>query len=131
MDIIKLLTERVGVSEEQARSGLGIILKLLQSQLEGTEYEMIANYVPMAAQLVGAAPELSQGGSGGIMGIVEKVMSFFGQGSQLGGLAQVASTFSEAGMQPEQAAAFVPVLTSFLQEQGGDEVAGLVTKILG
>ena len=130
VDLINILMEQVGVNEGQAKGGLGLILKLLEGQLEGTQFEQIVDLIPLATEVMGAAPELG-GGSGGIMGLLMKLLPFLGGGGSLGALAQVAGGFSQLGMEPSQASDFVPIIGDFLKQQGGEEIGGLLSSVLG
>lgn len=128
MELVSLLVESLGVSEEQAKGGAGLLLKLAQDKLGGGEFAQIAENVAGTEDMLAAAP--GEGG-GGLMGAVGGLMSSFGGGAgNLGALASLAGGFDKLGLDSGMIGKFVPILLDFVRERGGDGVADLLGKVL-
>ncbi len=128
MELIGQLIESLGVSEDQAKGGAGLLLKLAQDALGGGEFAQIAENVSGIDDILAAAPSE---GSGGLMGVIGGLMSSFGGGSgNLGALASLAGGFDKLGLDSGMIGKFVPILLDFVRDRGGDGVAGLLGKVL-
>jgi hypothetical protein len=127
MDIIQRLMESLGVNEDQAKGGAGLIFKVIREKLGDANFSKIAESVPGVEKLIGDAPKAKGGLSGAIKGIA----------SALGGKAETASDaaglvsgFSKLGLGSGMIAQFASAIVSFVQEKGGDELKGLVEKVM-
>jgi hypothetical protein len=120
MELIDQLTKNLGVSQDQAKGGAGLIFKQAKEKLSGEDYSKVASAVPGVDSLIGAAPS----GGGGMLGGVTKM---FGGG---GGLAGLAGGFSKLGLDAGMIGKFVPVILSFVQSKGGDGVKAILEKAL-
>lgn len=128
MELVSLLVESLGVSEEQAKGGAGLLLKLAQDKLGGGEFAQIAENVSGIEDMLTAAPDE---GGGGLMGAVGGLMSSFGGGvGNLGALASLAGGFDKLGLDSGMIGKFVPILLDFVRDRGGDGVADLLGKVL-
>ncbi|MDJ0783530.1 MAG: DUF2780 domain-containing protein [Desulfosarcinaceae bacterium] len=124
MELLDLLTQQLGVSEDQARGGAGALFKLAQEQLGDGEFGQIADALPGVGALLEAAPE-----SGGIGEAIGGLTSLLG-GGKLGGLASLAGAFQGLGLDMDMIGKFVPVILSFAQERGGDGIQALLAGVL-
>ena len=128
MDLINQLVSSLGVSEEQAKGGAGMLFKLAQDRLSGNEFAQIADQVSGLDDIVAAAPDA---GSGGLMGAVGGLMSGLGGDSDnLGALAGLAGGFEKLGLDSGMVGKFVPVVLDFVRNQGGDSVGNLLKRVL-
>ena len=125
MEIISLLTSQLGVSDGQAKGGLGAILSFAQAQLSGADFSKIADLIEGADGLMDQAPKAE--GLGGMLG---NITSALGTGEGLGGLATLATQFKNLDLDSEMISKFAPIITGFLQEKGGDSISALISKIL-
>ncbi len=126
MDLINMLTQNLGISDSQAEGGTGLLLDLAKKQLAGGDFSKIAGAIPNADTLMKNAPQASGlgdmlGGLGGMLG---------GKAGNLGNLAALAGGFSKLDMDGDMIKKFLPVVMSYLKEQGGDEVEGILKKIM-
>jgi hypothetical protein len=127
MDLINQLVSSLGVSEEQAKGGAGMLFKLAQDKLSGSEFAQIADNVSGVDDMIAAAPAA---GGGGLMGAVGGVMSSFGGGSGgLGALASLADGFDKLGLDSGMIGKFVPIVLDFVRNQGGDSAAHLLKRV--
>jgi hypothetical protein len=130
MELIQQLVSSLGVNEDQAKGGAGLLFNLAKDKLDAGEFQQLADKIPGVNDLLGAAPAPSAGASagGGMMGALGGVASSLGAGGLgdklggLGNLANLASGFSQLGL--------VPVVLSFVQSQGGDSMKGLLEKVM-
>ncbi len=135
MELIQQLVSQLGVDESQAKGGAGMLFQLAKDKLDDGEFSQIASAVPGLEDMLQAAPSLAGGGGGGGGGgLLSKVMSMFGGGGgsalgSLGGLASLVGGFSQLGLGGDMIGKFVPVVMSFVQEQGGDQAKGLLESV--
>ena len=126
MEILNVLTEQLGITDEQAKGGAGAIFSMVKEKLGDGDFSKIAEVVPEMDDLLGAAPE-----SGGLAGAIGGLASKFGGGAEkLGGLASLAGAFKDLGLDSEMVGKFIPIILSFVQSKGGDSVKDLLGGIL-
>ena len=127
MDLIENLTQNLGISNQQAEGGTGLLLNLAKQQLDGGDFSKILGSIPNGQNFMDAAPESSGlgsmlGGLGGMLG---------GQAGNLGSLAALAGGFSKLDMDSDTIQKFVPVVLEYLKKEGGDDIGQLLSKIMG
>ncbi|PKN11321.1 MAG: hypothetical protein CVU69_13050 [Deltaproteobacteria bacterium HGW-Deltaproteobacteria-4] len=125
MELLQMLTQQLGVSEDQAKGGAGLIFTLAKEKLDAGEFSQVAGAVPGIEGLIAAAPK-----PGGIAGALSGLASSLAGGSHLGNLAAIAAGFKGLNMDSGMISKFIPVVLSFVQSKGGDSVKGILSKIL-
>jgi len=128
----------LGVNEDQAKGGAGLLFNLAKDKLGAGEFQQLTDKIPGVNDLLGAAPAPSSAASagGGMMGALGGAASSLGAGGLgdklggLGNLANLASGFSQLGLSSDMVGKFVPVVLSFVQSQGGDSMKGLLEKVM-
>ena len=138
MELIQQLVSSLGVNEDQAKGGAGLLFNLAKDKLGAGEFQQLTDKIPGVSDLLGAAPAPSAAASagGGMMGALGGVASSLGAGGLgdklggLGDLAGLASGFSQLGLSSDMVGKFVPVVLSFVQSQGGDSMKGLLEKVM-
>ena len=138
MELIQQLVSSLGVNEDQAKGGAGLLFNLAKDKLGAGEFQQLTDKIPCVSDLLGAAPAPSTAASagGGMMGALGGVASSLGAGGLgdklggLGNLANLASGFSQLGLSSDMVGKFVPVVLSFVQNQGGDSMKGLLEKVM-
>ncbi|GAB4549419.1 MAG: hypothetical protein Tsb0014_44120 [Pleurocapsa sp.] len=128
MELIEQLTQNLGVNENQAKGGAGLIFKLAQEKLGDGEFAQLASAVPAVQNLIGEAPQPGGGLAGAIGGLAGALGG--GSGGQLANLAALAGGFGQLGLNPGMASKFVPIILSFVQNKGGDGVKDLLAGVL-
>jgi len=126
MELIQTLTSQLGISEEQAKGGSGLLFKMAKDKLGAGEFSQVASAVPGVEGLISSAPQ-SGGLSGALGGIAS---SLGGGGGQLAGLASLAGGFKALNLDSGMIGKFVPIVLSFVQSNGGDAVKGILEKVL-
>jgi hypothetical protein len=119
-ELVQQLMASVGVGQQQAEGGLGLILGVLKDKLGGGDFAQLSEVVPDADQLIGKAPAV--GDSGGLMGMAASMLG----GGGLGDMAKLAQGFSSLGLDAGALGQFLPVITGFLENKGGADLAGKV-----
>ena len=127
MELVQQLMQSLSIQEDQAKGGAGLLLKLAQEKLGAGDFAKVAEAVPGAENLIQDAPE-----GGGLAGAVKGLAAAFGGKAEgLGDVAGLTSGFSKLGLDSGMIGKFVSVVISFVQEKGGDELKGLLEKVLG
>lgn len=138
MELIQQLVSSLGVNEDQAKGGAGLLFNLAKDKLEADDFQQLADKIPGISDLLGAAPAPSTAASagGGMMGALGGIASSLGAGGLgdkmggLGDLANLASGFSQLGLSSDMVGKFVPIVLSFVQNQGGDGIKDLLGKVM-
>jgi hypothetical protein len=126
MEILNMLTDQLGVTEEQAKGGAGAIFSLAKEKLGDGDFSKVAEAIPGMDDLLGAAPA-----SGGLAGMVGGLASKLGGGAEkLAGLASLAGGFKALGLDSGMAGKFIPIILSFVQSKGGDSIKSLLAGVL-
>ena len=126
MELIQLLTQNLGVQDTQAMGGAGLLFQLAKEKLGEDDFAQVAKYVPGINDMLKQAPQ-----AGGIMGALGGLASAMGgEAAGIGNLVSLAGGFSQLGLDSGMIGKFVPVILSFLQSQGGDEVKSLLERVL-
>jgi hypothetical protein len=128
-DIVSELAGRVGITPEQARLGLGIILVLAKAKLPADTFAKVQAVVPGADDMMAAVqsgPGASSGGIlGSIAGIAGKIL-----GGQGGGAAALAGPLAQLGLSEEQVQKFLPAAADLLKGRLPDDVMKQVGGLL-
>ena len=126
MELIQQLTQNLGVDDNQAKGGAGLIFKMAQEKLGDSEFTQLVSAVPAVSNLIGEAPTVG----GGLAGAIGGLTGAMGGGGQLANMAALAGGFSQLGLNPGMATKFVPIILSFVQSEGGEQVRSLLAGVL-
>ncbi len=121
-----MLTEQLGISDEQAQGGAGLLFKMAKEKLGSGEFEQITASVPEADSLADAAP--GSGLLGSALGGLASSLS--GGDSNLGNLAGLVGGFTKLGLDADMLGKFVPIVLSFVKGKGGDVAQNILSKVL-
>ncbi len=126
MELVEQLVKNLGVTEDAAKGGSGLIFKMAKEKLGAGDFSKVAGALPGIGDLMKSAPE-----SGGVLGGIGKLASGLGGGAgQLGNLASLAGGFSKLGLDSGMIGKFIPIILAFAQSKGGDVVKSLLQKAL-
>jgi len=126
MELVQMLTSQLGITEEQAQGGSGLLFKMAKEKLGSEEFSQVASAVPDVENLISSAPE-----SAGISGALGGLASSLGGGAgQLGNLASLAGGFKNLNLDSGMVGKFIPVIMSFVQSKGGGTVKTILEKVL-
>jgi hypothetical protein len=126
MELINLLTQNLGVTQDQARIGTGLIMRVAKENLGAGEFEKIGDCVPNVENLIELAPEVSG---------TEKALSALSKPTTTGSsgvtnLAALTNGFSKIGLDSGMVQKFVPIVLSFVQAKGGNSTRDILEKLL-
>jgi len=126
MELIDMLTMNLGVEEDQAKGGAGILFNLAKEKLGEADFSQVAQHVPDMNKLIESAPKSS--GLGAALGGLASNLG--GGASKLGNIASLAGGFSDLGLDSSMLGKFIPVILSFVGEKGGPGVKDLLSGVL-
>ena len=123
MELIETLTNELGVKEEEAKQGVGLLFQFIKENLGAENFAKIAPLVPGLKEMLEAG-NLSDGGAWREVspakesGLVLNVFESLEEGCLRLGL--------DCGMVSK----FIPFTVSYLRRKGGDEINNLSEKDL-
>lgn len=125
-ELIAELVKNLGVQQNQAQGGAGLLFKLAQDKLGG-DFSKVAQALPGVQDLIKAAPE-----SGGAAKLFSGLAGALGGGKAAGlaDLGALAAGFSQLKLDSGMIAKFVPIILNFARSKGGAELVGLLSKVL-
>ncbi len=124
MELLNQLTQNLGVTEDQARGGTGLIMKMAQEKLGVGDFNQIADTIPGIQNIIKTAPELS--GTEKALGVASSTVGGGGGGN----LANLTNGFSKLGLDTQMVTRFVPIVLSFVQSKGGDTTRNILERVL-
>ena len=134
MELIQQLVTSLGVNEDQAKGGAGLLFNLAKDKLGSGDFQKLTNEIPGIQDLLAASPTSEatpESGGGGLMGALGGAASSLGGKMEgLGDLANLAGGFSQLGLSSDMVGKFVPIVLSFVQNQGGEAMKGMLEKVL-
>jgi len=119
-----MVTDKLGVSEQQAQGGLGTLFGVAQSTLGSSEFSQLSQYVPEMDTLLKAAPAVSENADG-ISSLLGKAGKY---GDALKSGSQAYSQFKTLGLDAAQIPQYIEITNEFLKQQGGTDIASLFSK---
>lgn len=126
MELINMLTSGLGIKEDEAKGGTGLLMNLAKEKLGAGDFGQIANVIPGVDDLIKGAPEADSG----LMGTLGNLTSGMGGSmGQLGTLASLAGGFSKLGLDADMIGKFVPIILSFVQQKGGNDLGDVLAKV--
>ena len=129
MDLIKMLTDNVGIDESQAKQGAGMLFGKAKEHLGAGDFGQLNDLVPEAGQLADDAPEPEQSGGGGLMGAIGGLASKAGFGG-VGEAAGLAGMLSKVGIPLDKVGTFLQTILGFVEAKGGPQAKALLEKFL-
>ncbi len=110
--LTKALTDKLGVTNEQAAGGSGAILGYAKSKLSPNDFNKVTEAVPEAPQLINAAPKQHK--------LSNQVANLSGGNDSVGGLASLTSSFSKLGLSADMVTKFTPIVLDYVKSSGGE-----------
>jgi hypothetical protein len=110
--LLGMLTSQLGVTDNQAKGGVGAILSLAKEKLPAADFTKVANVVPGASKYMDMARSL-----GAVVGPLKNVAGLNG-------------ALGKLGMNTDTIAKFVPAVSNFIGKAGGSTVTTLLATVL-
>ena len=60
MELIQMLTSQLGISDEQASGGAGLIFKMAKEKLGADDFSQVSSVIPDIENLISSAPESAE-----------------------------------------------------------------------
>ena len=120
-DLISMLTDQLGVTQEQAEGGAGSIFAMAKDQLSADDFATLAGKIPGIDSLISAAPAAG-GGTGGASSFLSGAASAVGAGD----LGKLADQFSALGLTADDVQKFVPIVLDYAEKLGGADTLNLL-----
>jgi len=118
-DLVKLLTNDLGITSEQAMGGAGALFNYAKEGLSSEDFDKVSDAVPDMEGYLDAVPSLG-GSSTGLLGKATE---------SLVGMPAVTAAFDKLGLSQDMVGMFTPLLVKYVDEKGGEAVSGLLTKV--
>jgi len=131
VSLIPLLTQTLGVSDDQAKGGMGSLLQAAKLLLSGTDYGKLLSGIPNASSLINLAPAMSKTGdsdsSGGLLGSAMDIAA--SQNDTMKAGTQLLSQFEQLGLSADMIPKFANTANKYFEDSNNTESLGLLDKI--
>ena len=118
--LVSQIATKVGVPEDLARQGVGVVLGLLQKDGDPSAVGELFSKVPgaegLARQYADGAKEAAGGPMGGLMGRLGGLL-----GGKAGSSMSALAAFQQTGLTPEQGKQMLPVAKDFLSQHADED----------
>jgi len=118
-----ILTQQLGVSQQQALGGAGAIFQAAQASMDPQAFSTLSQSLPGMSTMLEAAPVVQNPltGLASMMG---------GSGSTLNNAASLAASFQQLNLSPDMVGQFVPIVTDYVRNTSGQVTADLLRSAL-
>lgn len=116
-ELIQTIVSSLGINEDQAKGGAGLLFKLAKEKLGGGDFSKITDAIGSVDDLISAAPE-----GGGLSSMLGGLASKVGAG-QLGDLAELAGGFKSLDLGTDKIGKVAELVLNFVKDKGGDSAA--------
>jgi len=123
--IIKVISERLGVSQSVVREAIKVLLEFAKKRTAGTKFEKLLAEIPGASALLAETPSVTPADGGGLLSGLGSLA-----GSPVGDAAKAFSGLRSAGLQSAQIGPFVQAFLEKSREIAGPETVDEILKQL-
>ena len=124
MELIETLAKELGVKEEQAKEGVGLLFQLVKENLPVEDFAKITPLVP-------GLQEVLEAGNLSMVGAWQEELTPAGEsGLGLKKLESVVGGFLRLGLDRGMVNKFIPFMVSYVRQKGGDKINNLREKDL-
>lgn len=106
--LISLLMNKLGITDNQAKGGMGSLLTLAKEKMSGGDFGKVTKLMPQATKYMDTAKQL-----GAVVG-------------PLANMAGLNGALSKLGMKKETVTKFVPTVTDYVGQIGGDSMKNML-----
>lgn len=121
--LLPLVTDTLGVSERQARGGLGAIFQASESVLSPQNFALMGKYVPEMDQLMAEAPATNN-----LMG---GALQMAGVGASGTAAANLLSQFNDLGLGTDMIMKYSQLTSDYLKDSSPDLASSFTDGIMG
>jgi len=119
-EFIEMVMERLGISEEQARSATGGLLRGLQQNVNELDFDELRSSLPDSTEIMQETPEHEAAG-GSVLAHVGSL------GGTLGSVGGLIGPLTKAGLSQDKASGFIQMFLEYVRSQAGP---GLLERII-
>jgi len=110
--LIAALTSKLGVTDSQAKGGMGSLLTLAKEKLGGTDFSKLTSLIPQATKYMDTAKQL-----GAVTGPLKDKVGLNG-------------ALSKLGMNSDTVAKFVPTVLDYVGKIGGEGAKNMLAGVM-
>lgn len=121
--LVQAVVKQVGVTEQQAQGGTGLLLNYAKNNLQADEFQKVTTSMPEVTTLAASGAALQKKSGGALSGLP-------GGLGAAAGLASLAGPFKSLGMSPDMVMKMAPVVLDYAKTTGGAETGSLLGKVL-
>ena len=132
MDLVKMLTSQLGVTEPQASGGAGSLFKMAKGMLSEEDFGQVSGAIPGIGDLMNSAPVVSEstaGTSDKMAGLAQGLGSVTKAVEGANKYAAVYDQFKQMGLNTEMVSQFIPIVLSFANSAGGESVMNILKTV--
>ncbi len=125
MALLPMVTQSMGVTEAQAKGGLGAIFMAAKATLAPEDYKLIADAVPDINSYISAAPPSNQ--------LVSGAMGLLGGSQETAAAANLLAQFNDLGLGADMIAGFSQQAAEYIKgnsEAASEKLLGVVSEYL-
>ncbi|MEX1045438.1 MAG: hypothetical protein WEC73_04855 [Chthoniobacterales bacterium] len=129
--IIKALSQSLGLPEATVRAGVGIILNFVKQKsagADGAQFGALLGLLPGASELMSSAPASGEASGGGVGGLLAKAGGLLG--GNIGEAAATLGALQSAGIPMDKAGALASGFFDQAKGVAGDDAVNAVLKNL-
>ena len=132
MDLVKMLTNQLGVTEPQATGGAGALFDMAKGALSESDYGQVSSAIPGIGDLISAAPAVSEStskNSDKMAGLAGGLGSLTKAVDSANKYTAVYDQFKQLGLSTDMVSQFVPVVLSYTNSAGGESVMNILKSV--
>lgn len=127
LNLVGMLTDKLGVTTEQAEGGAGSIFNVASKNMSADDFSKVTDALPDVTSLMKSASSSSSSGSSALGSLSSMVGS---SSNSLSSLASLSSTFSNLGLGSDMVSKFIPIVLEYAQSKGGSQISSLLKSAL-
>jgi hypothetical protein len=126
LGLVKSLTSKLGVTDEQATGGSGAIFNLAKQNLSKSKFAQISKAVPGIDKMMKAAPKTES--DNGMLGSASSLIAK--DAPAVSKAASLTNSFSKLGMNADMLDKFTPIILDYVKSKGGDKTMNILQAVL-
>jgi hypothetical protein len=123
--IAKLVSE-LGIGEDQAKGGAGLLFKIAKEKLSGADFSSLAGALGNIDDLIKASPDTGGSGRAKLLGGLASAIG----GEKVAVLAKLATGFSALNLDKSLIPKFATIVGDVVQEKSGLDLKTLLQKYM-
>ena len=125
--LTSFIQSSLGVNQQQAAGGAGILLEQAQTQLQPNQFKQLSQYIPDISQLISAAPKA--GGGSTLENKLELPLNSISGLSDIS-LTDIITRFQSLGLNADMPLKFGTAIQQYIRQTGGDSASSLLIQAL-